>query len=109
LRKIRSSTASSTASSNPINLASSLVIYIVVYTILMGVLLRFGLVSTMACVFFLNATDGITPGTDLNTWYAPTGLASLALVPGITLPAFRRSFSFPESSIQPQAIIRLQP
>jgi uncharacterized membrane protein len=57
----------------------------------MFVLLRLGLVATISAVFFLNLINGVTLGTDLNTWYAPTGLASIALILAIVVYVFKQS------------------
>jgi serine/threonine-protein kinase len=66
-------------------------IYLGMYSALLFVLLRLGLVATMAAVFFIDSTNLITLGTDWKTWYAPAGLASFALLLGIAIFAFWRS------------------
>jgi hypothetical protein len=66
--------------------------YTVLFSVLTFVLLRLGLVATISAVFFLNTLNGTTLGTDLSTWYAPTGFATIALMLGIVLYAFRQSF-----------------
>ncbi len=66
-------------------------ISITVYTVLVFVLLRVGLVATMAAVFFIDGFNLITLGTDWKTWYAPAGLASFLLLLGIAIFAFWRS------------------
>jgi hypothetical protein len=63
-----------------------------IYSVLILVLLRLGLVATMAAVFFIDSFNLITLGTDWKTWYAPAGLASFALLLGIAVFAFWRSF-----------------
>jgi hypothetical protein len=40
---------------------------------------------------FVNSCGKITVGSDWTTWYAPYGLATLALLVGIALFAFRQS------------------
>ncbi|HYZ86840.1 MAG TPA: serine/threonine-protein kinase, partial [Bryobacteraceae bacterium] len=62
------------------NLAMVVCIYLVVHTVLIFVLLRFGLLCTMAAVFFLNGFGSIVVGLDWKTWYAPYGLAMAALL-----------------------------
>ena len=66
-------------------------IYFVLFAILIFVLVRFGLVAFCAAVFFLNGCGRIVVGTDWTTWYAPYGVATLALLLGIALFAFRQS------------------
>lgn len=67
------------------------VIDIVMYSVLVFVLLRLGLVATMAAVFFIDSVNMITLGTDWKTWYAPFGLATFVLLLGIAIFAFWRS------------------
>jgi serine/threonine-protein kinase len=66
-------------------------ISISVYAVLLFVLLRLGLVATMAAVFFIDTFNLISLGTDWKTWYAPAGLATFLLVLGIAIFAFWRS------------------
>ncbi len=66
-------------------------IYIGVYSVLVFVLLRFGLVTTIAAVFYIDTMNQITLGTDWKTWYAPAGLATFLLLLGIAVFAFWRS------------------
>jgi serine/threonine-protein kinase len=68
-----------------------LAIYVGMYTALVFVLLRFGLVATIAAVFFLDTTNRITLGTDWKTWYAPSGVATLVLLLSVAVFAFWRS------------------
>jgi serine/threonine-protein kinase len=67
------------------------IVYIVMYSVLTFVLLRLGLVATMAAVFFIDSTNLITLGANWKTWYAPAGLASFVLLLGIAAFAFWRS------------------
>jgi len=69
----------------------SVAIYGILVTALMFSLLRFGLVATIACVFFINSSNTVTLGTNWRTWYAPYGMASLGLLLGIAVFAFWRS------------------
>jgi len=66
-------------------------IYFVLFAVLIFVLLRLGLVAAMTAVFFLNSCGQIIVGADWTTWYAPYGVATLALLLGISLFAFWRS------------------
>ena len=54
-------------------------------------LLRLGLVATIATVYFLNSFPAVTVGTNWKTWYAPSGIATLTLLLAIALFAFWRS------------------
>jgi predicted Ser/Thr protein kinase len=69
----------------------SVAIYLVMYSVLVFVLLRLGLVATMAAAFFIDGTNLVSLGPDWNTWYAPAGLASFLLLLGIAVFAFWRS------------------
>jgi serine/threonine-protein kinase len=69
----------------------TLAVYGGLVSILMFCLLRFGLVATMASVFFINSCNNITLGANWRTWYAPYGIATLALLLGIAVFAFWRS------------------
>lgn len=69
----------------------SAAIYVGMYSVLLFVLLRLGLVATMAAVFFIDAFNLISLGTDWKTWYTPAGLATFLLLLGIALFAFWRS------------------
>jgi serine/threonine-protein kinase len=66
-------------------------IYLLVYFIIAFVLLRFGLIATMAVIFFANGIGSTNLGLDWKTWYAPSGLASLALLLSVALFAFWKS------------------
>jgi serine/threonine-protein kinase len=63
----------------------------VVITSLIFVLLRCGLVATIAAVFFINGTNGMALGTDWNAWYVPSSLATLILLIAIATFALWRS------------------
>ena len=67
------------------------VIYVAVHSVLMFVLLRFGMVTTIAAIFFINSFNAILLGADWNTWFAPAGLATLLLLLGVATFAFWRS------------------
>lgn len=66
-------------------------IYFVLMAILIFVLLRLGFVAAFAAVFFVNTCGKIVVGSDWTTWYAPYGLATMALLFGIAVFAFWRS------------------
>jgi len=69
----------------------SAAIYIGMYSVLVFVLLRLGLVATIAAAFFIDGVNLITLGWDWKTWYAPAGLATFSLLLGIAIFAFWRS------------------
>jgi serine/threonine-protein kinase len=60
-------------------------------TALIFVLLRLGLVATIAAIFFVAAFDGMALGKDWSAWYVPASLATLLLLVGISVFAFWRS------------------
>jgi serine/threonine-protein kinase len=66
-------------------------IYFALFAVLIFVLLRLGLVAAMAAVFFLNSCGSIVVGSDWSAWWAPYGVATLAMLIGIALFAFWRS------------------
>jgi serine/threonine-protein kinase len=66
-------------------------LYWVAISCLTLVLLRFGLVATIAAVFFVGAVGGVVLGTDWSGWYVPASLATLLLLVGISVFAFWRS------------------
>jgi serine/threonine-protein kinase len=66
-------------------------IYLVAVSTLIYVLLRFGLVSTIAAIFFINADNSMALGTDWSAWYMPASIATLLLLVGISVFAFWRS------------------
>jgi hypothetical protein len=69
----------------------SAAIYIGMYSVLVFILLRLGLVATIAAAFFIDSINLITLGWDWKTWYAPAGLATFFLLLGIAIFAFWRS------------------
>ncbi len=73
-----------------------LALRVVVFAVLVFVLLRYGLVATVAAVFFDSGFDKLALGTDWKTWYAPAGLATLALLAAIAIVAFWRSLGTQE-------------
>jgi len=73
-----------------------LALRMLVFAVLVFVLLRYGLVATVAAVFFDSGFDKIVLGSDWTTWYAPAGLATLALLAGIAILAFWRSLGAQE-------------
>ena len=76
---------------NSLNWKVEVITYVVLFAALMFVLLRLGVIATISAIFFLNMINGVTLGTDLSTWYAPTGFATVGLMLAIVLYAFRQS------------------
>jgi hypothetical protein len=66
-------------------------LYAIIYTALMFLLLRFGLVSTIGMIVFVNSMERITLGTDLRAWWVPYGLAVMAATVALAAYAFWRS------------------
>ena len=66
-------------------------IYLFIFGVLLMVLLRYGLVAIVAAAFFIDSFDSLGLGGDWKAWYAPAGLASVALLAGIAVYAFWRS------------------
>jgi len=58
---------------------------------LIFVLLRFGLVATIAAVFFVNGLNAMVLTTDWSAWFLPASVATLLLLAGIAVFAFWRS------------------
>jgi len=75
---------------NAINWQLEFAVYAVLFTVLIFVMLRLGLVVTVVSIFTLNLINGITLGTDLTAWYAPTGFATMIVTIVITLWEFRQ-------------------
>jgi serine/threonine-protein kinase len=63
-------------------------VYFVIYASIFFLLLRYGLVATMAAVVFINGSNAILLGGDWQAWYVPYSLASLLLLMGIALFSF---------------------
>jgi serine/threonine-protein kinase len=66
-------------------------IYLFIFAVLLMVLLRYGLVAIIVACFFIDNFDNLGIGLDWKTWYAPAGLANMALLIGIAVYAFWRS------------------
>jgi serine/threonine-protein kinase len=66
-------------------------LYLAVYTVVAYVLMRMGLVATIALIFFVNTFNALWLGTDWTAWYASSGIATMSLLFGIALFAFWRS------------------
>ncbi len=75
---------------NPHLLLERLVL-LTIFTVLALILIRLGMVSTVAALFFINTMDRINLGPGLKSWYTPYGLATMALLVGISVYAFWRS------------------
>ena len=76
---------------NEPHLVIMLSVWIALYAALIFTLLRFGLVATIAAVFFINSYQYITLSTDRMSFATPSGLATLVWLVGIALFAFWRS------------------
>ena len=66
-------------------------LFMAIYAVLIYLLLRWGLVASITTIFFVNAFNNITLGTNLKTWYTPAGLSTFLLLLGIAVYAFWRS------------------
>jgi serine/threonine-protein kinase len=66
-------------------------IYVAIYATLLFLLLRLGLVATIATVYFLNTSNTIMLGANWTTWYAPSAIATVLFMLGIAVFAFWRS------------------
>ena len=66
-------------------------VYLCIFAVLLSVLLRYGLVAIIAAAFFIDTFDSIGLGADWKAWYAPAGLATVALLAGIAIYSFWRS------------------
>jgi len=64
-------------------------VYLIIYGLLMFILLRNGLVATIAALFFANSSRTVLLGGNWTSWYVPAGLASLVLLLAIAVWAFR--------------------
>jgi hypothetical protein len=62
-----------------------------IFFVLALILLRMGMVASAAAIFFINTPDRINLGPGLSGWYTPYGIATIALLLGITVYAFWRS------------------
>jgi len=69
----------------------SAAIHTVIYAVILFVLLRLGLVATIATLFYIDSMNLIILGADWKTWYAPAGLATFLFLLSIAVFAFWRS------------------
>jgi serine/threonine-protein kinase len=76
---------------NSTNWQVKTVVYLFIFAVLLMVLLRYGLVTIIVACFFIDTFDDVGLGGDWKTWYAPAGLATVALLAGIAVYAFWRS------------------
>jgi predicted Ser/Thr protein kinase len=76
---------------NAINWQVEFAVYAVLFGVLIFVMLRLGLVVTVVSIFTVNMINGITLGTDLTAWYAPTGFATMIALVAVTFWAFRQT------------------
>jgi serine/threonine-protein kinase len=79
------------AGNTPTDWQMEVPIFFALFAVLIFVLVRIGLVAAMASVFYLNSCGSIVVGSDWATWWAPYGVATLAMLIGIALVAFWRS------------------
>jgi serine/threonine-protein kinase len=63
-------------------------VFFLIYASIFFLLLRYGLVATMAAVVFINGSNSILLGGDWQAWYIPYSLASLLFLVGIALFSF---------------------
>jgi hypothetical protein len=73
---------------NAVNWQVNVIVYLLVYTIIIFLMLKMGLVVTIATVFTINTLNGISLGSDWTLWYAPAGFATMILAIAIALWAF---------------------
>jgi predicted Ser/Thr protein kinase len=62
-----------------------------IFAVLAFILIRMGMVSSVAALFFINTPDRINLGPGLSGWYTPYGLATMALLTAVAIYAFWRS------------------
>jgi hypothetical protein len=66
-------------------------IMLVIFAVLALVLLRMGMVSTLATIIFINTIERINVSPRLTSWYVPYGFATMALLIAVVVYAFWRS------------------
>jgi serine/threonine-protein kinase len=76
---------------NSSNVTFTVALFIAIYAILAFVLMRIGLVATIAAIFFINCFSAIWLGGDWTAWYAPYGIAAIVIALSIALVAFWKS------------------
>ena len=64
---------------------------VTVFAVLALILMRVGMVSSVAALFFINTPNRVNIGPGLSGWYTPYGLATMALLLAIVVYAFWRS------------------
>ena len=79
------------------NWQAKIAVYLFIFAVLLLVLLRYGLVTIIVACFFIDTFEDIGVGADWKTWYAPAGLATVALLAGIAVYGFWRSLGSRES------------
>jgi aminoglycoside phosphotransferase (APT) family kinase protein len=78
-------------SSGGANWLSAYSVQVFAYSALAFVLLRFGLVTTLSCLIFLDLMGDLVLGSDLSVWHASYGLATLAMMLTLVFLAFWKS------------------
>ncbi len=66
-------------------------IYFAVYAIILFTLIRFGLLTTVVSLFYINAVGRILGNNDFTAWYMPNAVALMILLIALTLFFFWRS------------------
>ncbi len=73
------------------NVPLMLAIFVAIYGMLLFLLLRYGLIVSIAALFFLNSFSYVMLGANWKTFYTPSGLASGLLLTGMVMYSFWRS------------------
>ncbi len=71
-------------------------IYIGLFMLLFYCIIRYGLVSAAILLLTINALGGAALSADFNTWFAPGGIATAALIGGLAVFGFWRSMGHQE-------------
>jgi serine/threonine-protein kinase len=70
---------------------ADLALYLAVYGFLAFLLMRVGLIATLAALVYINIFPSIWLGADWKAWYVPTGIATILLWLSVALLAFWKS------------------
>lgn len=66
-------------------------IYISIYGVILLTQIRFGLLTTVVGLFFINAISRFLPNNDFTAWYMPNTVAMMILLIGLSIFFFWRS------------------
>lgn len=66
-------------------------IYVFIYGVILITQIRFGLLTTVVSLFFINAIGRILANNDFTTWYMPNAVAMMILLIGLSIFFFWRS------------------